>query len=100
MRIVAVFVLVCGFCLPMAGDDEGKAGGTRKEKITLEQVPEKARATIVKNARGQKLHELKRGVEKGKTIYTAEIKDKKTETKIVVDVEGNLIRITTEKEDH
>lgn len=100
MRVIIVLIFACCVGMPLAANDEGPEIGHDRGKLTLEQLPEKVRATIIRNARGAKVHEIKRGTQKGVTVYTAEIKDKEAETKIVVDEDGKLVRVTIEKEDH
>jgi uncharacterized membrane protein YkoI len=71
---------------------EEKEGAEGKEmKVTLDQVPAAAKATLVKEANGNPIPSVDREEMKGKTVYEADVKMNGTNWEIVVAEDGKLI---------
>jgi len=69
-----------------------------KEKVVkLDQIPEAARRTILKEANGAPVLKVEVEEERGRNLYEAHIKQGKDEIGIVVDAKGTLIGRHSEK---
>jgi hypothetical protein len=55
------------------GDDEGDDEDEEEERVSLDDLPQAVRATILKYARNAEIEEIERETENGKTIYEAVI---------------------------
>lgn len=71
--------------------DEGLESSSRK--VSLEQVPEAARTTLLAHAGKNPIRELEEKVVDGKTLYEIELLVDGEETEVVVTLDGKLVRI-------
>lgn len=65
-----------------------------EREISLAEVPAAVRATILKHAGKNRVHEVEVETRRGKTFYEAEWKDNGREIEIKVSAEGRLLRMT------
>jgi len=66
---------------------------TANKAVTLEQVPEATRKTLLKHAGANPIRELEEKVVDGLTVYEIEIREDGKEVEIVVAADGKLVRI-------
>ena len=86
------------------GDDDHKQGREEKQEdgevdVTLDQVPDAVKATILKEAAGNKIEEIERETRNGRTVYEAEWKVGGKEIEINVAPDGTLLKKETEDDD-
>jgi hypothetical protein len=67
--------------------------------VTLKQVPEAARKTLLEQAGEHRIRELEEKVVDGKTVYEIELLVDGRETEVVVAPDGELVRIKREDDD-
>ncbi len=70
------------------GEHENNGGN---EQLSLEQVPEPVKATILKQSQGGKIEEIELENENGKTIYEAEIIIDGKEYELKISPDGKLL---------
>jgi len=75
------------------------AVGGEEEGLTLDQVPEAVRATILREAAGAKITEIERETENGKTVFEADFLRDGQEIEIQVAPDGTLLGKEIEQED-
>lgn len=78
-------------------DDEGD--DENEEEISLDQVPEAVKATILKEAAGAAIEEVIKEVEDGQTVYEAEFEVDGQEVEIEVASDGTLLEREIEDDD-
>ncbi|MCK4625718.1 MAG: hypothetical protein KAV00_10435 [Phycisphaerae bacterium] len=71
-------------------------------EVSLDKVPAAVRATILKHAGKNKIHEIEKETKRGKTIYEAEWRENGKEIEIKVAADGKLIskKIDDDDDDH
>ncbi|MFO8013739.1 MAG: hypothetical protein R6X20_10595 [Phycisphaerae bacterium] len=74
-----------------AGEKAGK-----EEKVSLGEVPEAARNTILHEAAGHKVREIEKETENARTVYEAEWKVDGKEVEVTVAADGKLLERETE----
>ena len=79
--------LVC--VSPVRAAEEKK--DEKEVKVKLEDVPAAVKATFLKEAEGNKLRDIEKETEKGKTIYETDVKFGKNNYEIKVAEDGTLI---------
>ena len=67
--------------------------------VTLKQLPPAVRKTIEKEAAGNKIEEIEKETEDGKTVYEAEVTIDGKEWEIEVAEDGKLVSKAEDKED-
>lgn len=80
-------------------DDEDEGDDEEEELVSLAEVPEAVRATIVKEAAGAQIKEIEREIENGQTIYSAEVVIGGQEVEFEVAPDGTLLGKEIENED-
>ncbi len=80
------------------GDDDDD-DDEQEEKLSLEQVPEAVKATILAEAGGATVKEIEREFKNGQTVYEAEWKVNGQEIEIKVASDGALLKKKVEEED-
>ena len=96
---VVVAVLALGAVALVAGAALAEKARKHEEKVTLDQVPQAVKATILKEAGGAKIKEIEKETKGERTVFEAEfVKDGK-EIEIKVAPDGTLLKRKAEKED-
>jgi len=96
---VVVAVVALGLVVLAAGLGLAEKARKHEEKVTLDQVPEAVKKTILKEAAGAKIKEIEKETKDGKTIYEAEfIKDGK-EVEVKVAPDGTVLKREVEEEE-
>jgi hypothetical protein len=76
----------------------------RGDQMTIDQVPAKARATLVREAHGYPIRRVELDTQSGKTVYEGVIQQGDKEVAIAVDAQGNVrgrhSETANEKYDH
>lgn len=93
------WVLAAVLSAALAGGCEGFGGGKHEVKITMEQVPAAVKATFDREAKGGKITELEKEVEKGKTVYSADITVDGKQYDVKVADDGTLLKKKLEEKD-
>jgi len=70
-----------------------------EDVVSIDEVPEAVKATILKHAEGGKIQEIERGNEDGKVIYEAEIIIDDKEVELKIDSNGKLLSKEMQDED-
>jgi len=83
---------------PDALDDDGD-GSQDEEQVTLDQVPQAVKATILAEAKGGTIKEIERETKNGKTVYEAEVVLDGKEVEIKVASDGTLLAKEVEDAD-
>ena len=96
VSVSAALLMVFPACV-LAGDKEDKEANSTV--VTLEQLPPAVRKTIEKEAAGNKIEEIEKEIEDGKTVYEAEVTIDGKEWEIEVAEDGKLISKAEDKED-
>ena len=92
--------LILGLALALGLAAAVFAGGKqREEKVTLDEVPEAVKATILKEAKGANITEIEKETKNGKVVYEAEFVVGGKEVEIKVDPSGKLLSRKVEEED-
>jgi len=73
--------------------------GEDEENISIDQVPDAVKATILAEAKGAQIKEIERESKKGKTVYEAEWVVDGQEIEIKVAPDGTLLKREVEQED-
>jgi len=81
------------------GDDDDDDDDGDEEEVTLKQVPEAVRKTILKAAGKHKIEEIERETKNGKTVYEAEWREGDKEVEIKVAPNGKLLKREVEDAD-
>lgn len=92
--LAGCFIASCAIAPPLwaAGLSlEGRETSSRH--VTMEQVPEAARRTLLKQAGSNAIRELEQKVVNGQTVYEAELRIDGREVEVVVAPNGKLVRI-------
>jgi hypothetical protein len=77
-----------------AGSGLGLEGReTSSHHVTIEQVPESARRTLLKQAGQNPIRELEQKVVNGRTVYEIELRVEGKEVEVVVAPDGKLVRV-------
>lgn len=76
---------------PLAGAKEHEA----EEKVTMDQVPAQAQATIKKEANGATISEVEKETHKGKAVYEAEYMQDGKKVELKVDENGKVLKKKT-----
>jgi uncharacterized membrane protein YkoI len=71
--------------------DTSAATEKTEKTVKLEDIPAPARETILREAKGAKVHRVEMEKDKGKTVYEGVVMQGKEEIGIVVDSEGTLL---------
>jgi hypothetical protein len=87
--------LVLGTATVRAGDKEKQD----EQKVTLDQLPAVVKEALVKAADGGVIKEIEKEVEKGKTVYEAEVVKDGKKTEIKVDETGRVLKIEADDDD-
>jgi len=86
------FALLAGLTICVAGCNTSHSEREENEvEVTLDQVPPAVRDTISRESGGAPVGKIERGVEKGKTVYEADITKGTKTTEIKVDESGKVI---------
>jgi len=99
---VVVAVLALGVAALVAGAALAEKARKHEEKVTLDQVPQAVKATILKEAGGAKIKEIEKETKGERTVFEAEfVKDGK-EIEIKVAPDGTLLKreVEGEEEEH
>ena len=78
---------------------DGCKGEKTEKKVTIDQVPEAARKTILKEAGSNKITEIEEETKDGVITYEAEWKADGKEIEITVDVAGKLLKKEVDDDD-
>jgi uncharacterized membrane protein YkoI len=81
------------------GDDDDHDEDEDEEEVSLDEVPEAVKATILREAAGAEIKELERETEDGQTVYEAEAIIDGQEVEIKVAADGTLLSKEVEDED-
>jgi len=87
------------------GDDEGDAeeaddeDNEQEEQVSLADVPEAVKATILKEAAGTEIKEIEKEAEDGRTIYSAEVLINGQKVNFEIAPDGTLLGKEAENED-
>lgn len=84
-------VTVSGGMIGMLRAEEKKEKEEKEVKVTLDQVPAAAKATLEKEAEGAKITDVDKETEKGKTIYETDAKINGHNYEIKVLEDGTLL---------
>ncbi len=79
----------------VAWADEKEKG----ERVTIDQLPAAAKATIQKETEGAKIKELKKETEGGKVVYSAEIVKDGKESEVHIAADGTVTKRGAEEEE-
>lgn len=96
ISISAAVLMVLPISVLAEEKEEKEANST---VVTLEQLPPAVRKTIEKEAGGNKIEEIEKETENGKTVYEAEVTIDGKEWEIEVAEDGKLISKAEDKED-
>ncbi len=77
----------------------GGGGSHEEEAVTLDQVPEAVKATILTEAGGATLTEIERETEDGAVVYEAEFEKDGKKMEITVAEDGTLISTEVEEDE-
>jgi uncharacterized membrane protein YkoI len=97
LPVCAAMLALGPACASMAEEKEGKEENSTP--MTLDQLPAAVRKTMEEQAAGNKLEEIEKEVEEGKTVYEAEVKIDGKDYEISVAEDGKLISKKAEEED-
>jgi len=96
--LVSVIGLGLLFGVPIGKAEEGK-GKKKEEKVTIDQVPPAVKATILREAGGNKIEEIEKETKDGKTVYEAEWKADGKEIELTVAEDGTVLKKKVEEGD-
>jgi len=98
---VVLGLVVVGALASSAWAEEAKKGKAEEEEkeVTLEQVPAAVKATILKEAGGNKVEEIEVETKDGRDVYEAEWKVDGKEVEIKVAADGTLLKKKVESDD-
>jgi hypothetical protein len=101
-RIALACVLALGVtgCMAHHGGEEKEGAEGKEVKVTLDQVPPAAKATLLKEANGNPIPSVDKEEMNGKTVYEADVKMNGTNWEIVVAQDGKLISKKVDNEDN
>ena len=77
----------------------GCADEAKGERVTIDQLPRAAQATIQKESQGAKIKEVKKETEGGQVVYSAEIVKDGKESEVHVAADGTVSKRQAEEED-
>lgn len=80
-------------------DGDGIPNGQNEEQVTLDQVPQAVKATILAEAEGGTIKEIERETKNGKTVYEADVILSGKEVEIKVASDGTLLAKEVEDAD-
>ena len=80
-------------------DDEGDDDDEIEEEISLDDVPEVVKATMLKEAAGAEIEEVVKETEDGQVVYEAEFEVDGQEIEIEVATDGTLLEREIEEDD-
>jgi len=80
-------------------DDDEDENDEDEEQVSINDVPEAVKATILKEAEGGTIKEIESGTENGKTVYDADVIINGQEVEIKVAADGTLLSKKVEDDD-
>lgn len=80
-------------------DDDDDDDGEDEQKVSLDQVPEAVKATILAEAKGATVKEIERETKNGQTVYEAEWVENGQEVEIKVASDGTLVKREVDQDD-
>jgi len=83
----------------MSGTSTPVKEDEHEKKVTIDQVPEAVRATILKEAGKNKIEEIEEETKNGVTVYEAEWHEGGKEVEIKVAADGKLLKKEIEDDD-
>jgi uncharacterized membrane protein YkoI len=81
------------------GDDDDEDDDEDEEEVSLDDVPEAVKATILKEAAGAEIEEVVKETEDGRIVYEAEFEADGKEIEIEVAEDGTLLEREIEEDD-
>lgn len=95
---LVVLLIVAGLAL-CVGAVVTKQAAEREQEVTIEQVPQAVKATILAEAKGQAVEEIDMETEDGQIVYEADVIIDGKEVEIRVAADGTLISTKVEEDD-
>jgi hypothetical protein len=95
--VIAVVALValCFVAVQVVAAEKPETG--KETKISLKQLPKAVRATLLKEAKGGKIDEIEKCVNKGVVTYSADVTKGGKSFDVEIDATGKLIKMEEEK---
>ncbi len=99
LMLVLVMTALTGCAMMANAEDKEKKEEGQEEKVAFASVPQPVQATLTKEADGNKIDQVDKETDEGKTIYEADVKINGKNYEIKVDTDGTLISKKLDMED-